>query len=206
MVSAVWCGAMLRTAIISNRRITGLSADVLAELVAEIGPLWHARHQAKLASRARRRAVGAGAKHRPVFIDRLLATLMHLRHGVTHDVVACRFQVDRSTITRAIGEIPPLVAERGCTVSPGLVGADLPAPTQGALVTAHPGRAQHRPPEELALALAPPGTPRAHEPHHSSRRQLALPSADQEPDLDPADVNRIHAGRPRLTAYRARGR
>lgn len=111
---------MVRAAIISNRRITGLSADVLAELVAEVGPLWHARHQAKLAARARKRAVGAGAKHRLVFVDRLLATLVHLRHGVTHDVLACWFQVDRSTITRAVGEIRPLLAERGCTVGPGL--------------------------------------------------------------------------------------
>ncbi|WP_234338443.1 transposase [Streptomyces sp. NRRL F-5727] len=106
--------------IVSNRRITGLSADVIAELVAEVGPLWHERHQTKLTSRPRKRAVGAGAKHRLVFVDRLLATLVHLRHGVTHDVLACWFAVDRSTITRAIGEIRPLLAERGCTISPGV--------------------------------------------------------------------------------------
>ncbi|MFF3748692.1 transposase family protein [Streptomyces kronopolitis] len=55
-----------------------------------------------------------------MFVDRLLATLVHLRHGVTHDVLACWFSVDRSTITRAIGEIRPLLAERGCTISPGV--------------------------------------------------------------------------------------
>jgi hypothetical protein len=55
-----------------------------------------------------------------VFIDRLLATLVHLRHGVTHDVLACWFGVSRSTITRAVGEIRPLLAERGCTVDGGL--------------------------------------------------------------------------------------
>ncbi|MFJ8546850.1 transposase family protein [Streptomyces sp. NPDC093586] len=64
-------------------------------------------------------AVGAGAKHRLVFVDRLLATLVHLRHAVTHDVLACWFGVDRSTITRAIGEVRPLLAERGCAISPG---------------------------------------------------------------------------------------
>ncbi|MFF5767783.1 transposase family protein [Streptomyces tanashiensis] len=109
-----------RDMIISNRRITGLSADVIAELIAEVGPLWHARHQAKLASRPRQRAAGAGAKHRLVFVDRLLATLIHLRHGATHDVLACWSNVDRSTITRAIGEVRPLPAERGCTISPGV--------------------------------------------------------------------------------------
>ncbi|WP_107428683.1 transposase family protein [Streptomyces kebangsaanensis] len=109
-----------RAAIITDRRITGLSADVIAELVAEIGPLWHERHQAKLVSRPRRRAMGAGAKHQLVFVDRLLVTLVHLRHATTHDVLACWFGVDRSTITRAIGEVRPLLAERGCTVSPGV--------------------------------------------------------------------------------------
>jgi hypothetical protein len=64
--------------------------------------------------------VGAGAKHRLVFVDRLLATLVHLRHATTHDVLACWFGVDRSTITRAIAEVRPLLAERGCTVSPGV--------------------------------------------------------------------------------------
>ncbi|MEU3290507.1 helix-turn-helix domain-containing protein [Streptomyces longwoodensis] len=113
-------GNVARAAIVSNRRITGLSADVIVELVAELGPLWHERHQAKLASRPWKRAVGAGAKHRLVFADRLLATLVHLRHGATHDVLACWFDVDRSTITRAIGEVRPLLAERGCTVSPGV--------------------------------------------------------------------------------------
>ncbi|MYQ92737.1 transposase [Streptomyces sp. SID4946] len=113
-------GNASRAAIIGDRRITGLSADVIAELVAEVGPLWHERHEAKLASRPRKRAVGAGAKHRLVFVDRLLATLVHLRHAVTHDVLACWFGVERSTITRAIGEVRPLLAERGCTIGPGV--------------------------------------------------------------------------------------
>ncbi|MGV9349092.1 helix-turn-helix domain-containing protein [Streptomyces spiralis] len=66
----------------------------------------------------RKRAVGVGAQHWLVFVDRLLATLVHLRHGVTHDVRACWFGADRSTITRAVGELRSLLAERGCIVSP----------------------------------------------------------------------------------------
>jgi hypothetical protein len=54
------------------------------------------------------------------FVDRLLATLVYLRHGVTHDVLACRFGVSRSTITRAVGEVRPLLAEPGCTVEGGV--------------------------------------------------------------------------------------
>lgn len=65
-------GNASRAAITSDRRITGLSADVIAELVAYVGPLWHERHQAKLVSKPRKRAVGAGAKHRLVFVDRAL--------------------------------------------------------------------------------------------------------------------------------------
>ncbi|WP_234337142.1 helix-turn-helix domain-containing protein, partial [Streptomyces xylophagus] len=111
-------GSATRAAIISNRRITGLTADVIAELVAGIRPLWHEHPQARLTSRQRKRAVGAGAKHHPVFVDRLLTTLVHLRHRTTHDVPPCWFGVARSTITRAIGEARPLLAERECTVSP----------------------------------------------------------------------------------------
>ncbi|MFI5682230.1 helix-turn-helix domain-containing protein [Streptomyces cellulosae] len=37
-------------------------------------------------------------------LGRLLITLTHLRHGATHNVLACWFGVDRSTITRAVGE------------------------------------------------------------------------------------------------------
>jgi hypothetical protein len=54
-----------------------------------------------------------------VFTDRLPATLVHLRHGVTHDVLACWSGVSRSTITRAVGEVRPLLAERGCTSAAG---------------------------------------------------------------------------------------
>nr|WP_272264124.1 transposase [Streptomyces xanthophaeus] len=49
-----------------------------------------------------------------------MATLVHLRHGATHDVLGCWFGVDRSTITRAIGEVRPLLAARACTVATGI--------------------------------------------------------------------------------------
>ncbi|MFJ7242702.1 transposase family protein [Streptomyces olivaceus] len=51
--------------------------------------------------------MSADSKHQLIFVDRLLATLVHLRHGITHDVLACWFGVDRSTITRAVGEVRP---------------------------------------------------------------------------------------------------
>ncbi|OUC95451.1 hypothetical protein CA983_33375 [Streptomyces swartbergensis] len=59
-------GSVLRILqLVGVRRVTGLSVEVIAELVAEVGPLWHERHQAKLTSRPRKWAVGAGAKHKP---------------------------------------------------------------------------------------------------------------------------------------------
>ncbi|WP_406066302.1 transposase family protein [Streptomyces sp. NBC_01077] len=53
--------------------------------------------------------MGAGAKHPFAFVDRLHAGLVHLHHGATHDVPACWFGVDRSTVPRAVGERPTLV-------------------------------------------------------------------------------------------------
>ena len=71
--------SLARAAAVADRRVTELSREVLAELVVELGPRWQARQ----------RALGAGARHRLVLVDRLLATLVHLCHGVTHDVLAC---------------------------------------------------------------------------------------------------------------------
>lgn len=110
---------MGRDAVFAGRRVTGLSASVIAQLVAEVGPIWQARHDALLAARPRCRAVGAGARYTLVFVDRLLVTLVYLRHATTHDVLAAWFGVDRSTITRAIAELQPLLAERGCRVEQG---------------------------------------------------------------------------------------
>jgi DDE superfamily endonuclease/Helix-turn-helix of DDE superfamily endonuclease len=39
---------------------------------------------------------------------------------VTQDVLGCWFGVHRATISRAITEIRPILAERGCTVGPGI--------------------------------------------------------------------------------------
>ncbi|MDA5282025.1 transposase family protein [Streptomyces sp. Isolate_45] len=132
-------GNRTRGAIISDRRITGLSAGVIAEFVAEVGPLWHERHRARLESRPRRRAVGAGAKHHLLFIDRLLATLVHLRHGATHDVPACWFGVDRSTITRAIGEVQPCPQHAPAPSWPASASAPLPRSSTTSAPAGRPG-------------------------------------------------------------------
>ncbi|MER8199281.1 transposase family protein [Streptomyces microflavus] len=60
----------------------------------------HEQHEARPAARPRKRAASADTKHPRVIINRLLATLVHPRHGVTHDVLARLFGVNCSTATR----------------------------------------------------------------------------------------------------------
>ena len=67
---------LARAAAVADRRVTGLPPQVLAELVPGLGPRWQARQDARLADRPRQRAAGAGARHRLVFIARLVATLL----------------------------------------------------------------------------------------------------------------------------------
>ncbi|MFI1972566.1 transposase family protein [Streptomyces cinnamoneus] len=116
---------MVNRAVLAHRLFTGLSRRHFACLVEELAVPWQAglggrRHAAR--GGARKRAAGAGARHQLVFVDRLVATLIHLRHDLPHAVLALLFGVDRSTVTRAIGEIRILLAERGCAVPdrPGL--------------------------------------------------------------------------------------
>ncbi|MDQ1041132.1 hypothetical protein QFZ75_007548 [Streptomyces sp. V3I8] len=72
------------------------------------------RHQAR--GGARKRALGAGARHQLVFVDRLVATLIHLRHDLPHAVLVLLYGVDRSTVTRAVGEVRRLLVARGFAV------------------------------------------------------------------------------------------
>lgn len=45
-----------------------------------------------------------GEKPKPVFCDRLLLTLVHLRHQLPHEVLAEPYDVGRSTLSTAIGQ------------------------------------------------------------------------------------------------------
>lgn len=46
----------------------GLPAEGIAGSMAEVGPMWQARQDARQQQRPRRRAVGAGAKYKLVFV------------------------------------------------------------------------------------------------------------------------------------------
>jgi hypothetical protein len=54
-----------------------------------------------------------------VFTDRVLVTLAVLRLAIPHAALAALYGVDRSTISRAVAEVRPLLAGRGCATRPG---------------------------------------------------------------------------------------
>jgi hypothetical protein len=64
----------------------------------------------------RLRAPGAGPDHDLPFTDRVIVTLVYLRHQLPHAALAALYQVDRSAVTRAVREIRPLLAARGFAV------------------------------------------------------------------------------------------
>ena len=143
---------LARVAAVADRRVTGLSLEVLAELIAELGPRWQACRDARLADRPRRRAVGAGARYRLVFIDRLWATLVHLRHGVTASPVTYWLAGSRCPARRLPGR-----SERSVRCWPTADAASK------AGLAAHPGRCG-RPPGRQGTARPAgchrgPGTP-----------------------------------------------
>ncbi|WP_328330041.1 helix-turn-helix domain-containing protein [Streptomyces sp. NBC_00455] len=88
-------------------------------MLEELAPRWQSARESTLHERRggeRRRAAGAGPKQRLVFVDRLLVTLVHLRLGIPHAVLAELYGVDRSTASGAIREVRPLPATRGFAV------------------------------------------------------------------------------------------
>jgi hypothetical protein len=113
-----------RTAL-SHRICTGIPRRRLGKLIAELAGPWSAREESRLRERRgreRQRAAGAGPDHELVFTDRVIATLVVLRFQLPHAALALFYGVDRSTITRAVHEVRPLLAARGFAVpgSPGL--------------------------------------------------------------------------------------
>jgi hypothetical protein len=106
-------------AAVSHYAFCGLSREHLGELATELAPQWEARCQSGRRQRRRgdrRCQAGAGPKCALVFTDRLLVTLVHLRTGLTYEALGMMYRVGSSTIGRAIGEIRPLLAERGFAV------------------------------------------------------------------------------------------
>jgi hypothetical protein len=107
-----------RTAL-SKRIFTGLPPRRLGRLIAELAGAWTAAEESRLRERRgheRMRAPGAGPDHDLPFTDRVIVTLVYLRFQLPHAALAELYRVDRSTVTRAVREIRPLLAARGFAV------------------------------------------------------------------------------------------
>ncbi|WP_198676978.1 transposase family protein [Streptomyces atratus] len=109
----------------SHRICTGIPRRRLGKLIAELAEPWIAAQESQLCERRGRdrlRAAGAGPSHDLVFTDRVIVTLVVLRFQLPHAALALFYGVDRSTVTRAVHEVRPLLAARGFAVpgSPGL--------------------------------------------------------------------------------------
>jgi hypothetical protein len=121
-VSSRWARAAL-----SKRIFTGLQPRRLGKLITGLSGTWVAAEEARLRERRghdRMRAPGAGPDHDLPFTDRVIVTLVYLRFQLPHAALAGLYGVDRSTVTRAVREIRPLLAARGFAV-PGEPGVRL---------------------------------------------------------------------------------
>jgi hypothetical protein len=70
-------------AALSHPAFTGISRAHLGGLIEELATPWTARCESALRERRggkRKQQQGAGPKHELVFIDRVVVTLVHLRH------------------------------------------------------------------------------------------------------------------------------
>ncbi|MFF5705499.1 transposase family protein [Streptomyces sp. NPDC012794] len=106
-------------AALAHPAFCGISHAHLGILIEGLADPWLARCESERRERRgveRQREAGAGPKHDLVFTDRLLVTLVYLRTGLPHAALAELFGVARSTISRAIGEIRPLLAVCGFAV------------------------------------------------------------------------------------------
>lgn len=117
-VEVIVTSVLARTAL-SHRICTGIPRKQLGSLIAELAVPWMARQDSRLRERRghdRLRAEGGGPGHQLVFTDRVIATLVVLRFQPPHAALGVLYGVDRSTITRAVHEIRPLLAVRGFAV------------------------------------------------------------------------------------------
>ncbi|MCW2931547.1 MAG: hypothetical protein JWM19_2509 [Actinomycetia bacterium] len=113
-VSSGWARAAL-----GKRIFAGLQPRRLGRLIADLAGAWTAAEESRLRERRghdRMRAPGAGPGRDLPFTDRVIVTLVHLRFQLPHAVLAALYRMDRSTVTRAVREIRPLLAARGFAV------------------------------------------------------------------------------------------
>jgi hypothetical protein len=109
-------------ATLSHSVFTGISRNHLDRLVTELTEPFAAAREARLhrrrGERDRHRWPGAGHPETLTLRDRLLLTLAWMRLALPHQALGLLYGVDRSTVSNAIRQIRPLLANRGfATVS-----------------------------------------------------------------------------------------
>ncbi|TQJ36958.1 DDE superfamily endonuclease [Streptomyces sp. SLBN-115] len=70
--------------------------------------------------------------------DRVLATVLYLRKLGTRDLLAQLFGVNTSTLTRAVHQVQPLLAEHGYTIPPSTARFRIPADVTEFLANSSP--------------------------------------------------------------------
>jgi hypothetical protein len=111
-------------AALSNSVFTGISRNHLDRLVTELTEPFHAAREGRLhrrrGERDRHRWPGAGHPETLTLRDRLLVTLAWLRLALPHQALGLLYGVDRSTVSAAIRQIRPLLANRGFATPSGV--------------------------------------------------------------------------------------
>lgn len=170
-----------------------MTSTELAGLSTALAPYWQALHApdhtAWRDGGTRRRAPGGGRKAKLDLADRVLATVLHQRLGLSPAVLARLFTVSKDTIREATGEIGQLMDQHGHT-PPGpwrRTWAPSPGSSSTPPHTASPSRHRRNPHLDSLQALTsrhcgglrvrtPPST--AREPRAS---RTPPPSSDQWP-------------------------
>ncbi|WP_432171970.1 ISAzo13-like element transposase-related protein, partial [Streptomyces sp. 1222.5] len=121
--------------------LTGMPEPALDELINQLAVyldelLEHRRLQQRGGERIRAR--GAGAKDKLTTADRVLATVLYLRKLGTRDLLAQLFEVNSSTLTRAVHQVQPLLAEHGYTIPPSTARFRTPADVTAFLANRSP--------------------------------------------------------------------
>ena len=111
-------------AALSHSVFTGISRNHLDRLATELAEPFAAAREGRLhrrrGDRPRHRWPGAGHPETLTLRDRLLVTLAWLRLALPHQALAVLHGVERSTISNAIRQIRPLLANRGFATPTGV--------------------------------------------------------------------------------------
>jgi transposase len=107
---------------LTHPAITGLPARTLDALTAALtGPAAQLREAAlnrRRGYRPRQPAPGTGRRPRLTLTDKLIAAILHDRHGLTRKAIAALYQVRHEDICRHVGDIRLLLRQTGHTIEP----------------------------------------------------------------------------------------